>query len=338
MTTSILPVIWYFLICAELALYILLDGANLGSGIVSLFPQKEAQRASMLSTLSPIWNANETWLLVAAGTLFGAFPEVYSIGLNALYAPSVVILIGLLLRAVSFEFHAYATNKALWTRVFGIGSLITAIGHGLLVGGLLSGITITDGHFGGTAYDWFTPLTFLITIGTVSSYVVLGYAYLIGRMKYENQQETFSRLVKTAGLTFIALLGATVFLPKTNYIFLTRWTTYPSMYYLAMIAFLIGIFSLLLAYYVIRKIHPERLYELCLSIFALGFAGMLIGTYPYMIPPTLTLFEAASPDNTLAFMLWGIGPILPIVLGYNYYLHKIFSNSSTVREASYEDS
>ena len=147
MSAFLLPIIWYLLICAALALYVLLDGANLGSGILSLFPQKEEQRASMLSTLSPIWNANETWLLVAAGTLFGAFPAVYSIGLNALYAPGVVILIGLLLRAVSFEFHTYAVNKAFWTRVFGIGSLITAIGHGLAVGGLLSGITIVDGHW-----------------------------------------------------------------------------------------------------------------------------------------------------------------------------------------------
>lgn len=337
MTVSLLPIIWYFLICAALALYILLDGANLGSGILSLFPQKEEQRANMLSTLSPIWNANETWLLVAAGTLFGAFPAVYSIGLNALYAPGVVILIGLLLRAVSFEFHAYAVNKAFWSSVFGIGSLVTAIGHGLAVGGLLSGITIVDGHFGGGAFDWVTPLTLLITIGTVSSYMVLGYAYLIGRMKYENQQQTFSRLLFAAGLTFIALLGSTVFLPKTNYIFLTRWTTIPSMYYLGMIALLIAIFSLLLAYYVFKKIHPERLYQLCLTLFALGFVGMLIGTYPYMIPPYLTLYEAASPDSTLAFMLWGVGPILPIILAYNYYLHKIFAGGTNVRDESYED-
>lgn len=318
-----LPVIWYLIITAELALYIVLDGANLGSGIISLFPQKEENRTNVLSVLAPIWNANETWLLVAAGTLFGAFPAVYSIGLNALYAPGIVVLIGLLLRAVSFEFHVYAENKPFWTKVFGVGSLLTAIGHGLLVGGLLSGIRIVDGHFGGTAYDWATPLTAMITLGVVASYMVLGYAYLIRRMAYHNR-ETFARLLQTAGITFVALLGATVFLPKTNFIFLTRWTTEPTMYYLGTIALCIGISVFILGYYVWKNIHPERLYMLCLSIFLFGYVGMLIGTFPYMIPPALTLFDAASPDGTLLFMLYGIGPILPIVLAYNYYLAKLF--------------
>ncbi len=322
-----LPVIWYCIICAELALYIVLDGANLGSGIVSLLPQKEKERAHMLNALGPIWNANETWLLVAAGTLFGAFPAIYSIGLNALYAPGIVVLVGLLLRAVSFEFHAFAENKAPWSLAFGVGSLITAIGHGLLVGGLLSGIKIVDGHFGGTAYDWLTPLTLMITVGVVASYMVLGYAFLIGRMQYQNR-ETFSRLITTTGITFLALLGATIFLPKTNYLFLTRWVTAPSMYYLAIDAVLIAITVLILGYYVFKGVQSKRFYPLSLVIFALGFVGMLIGTYPYMIPPNMTLFDAASPDNTLAFMLWGIGPILPIILGYNYYLHKIFGADS----------
>jgi cytochrome d ubiquinol oxidase subunit II len=148
-------------------------------------------------------------------------------------------------------------------------------------------------------------------------------------MQYQNQ-ETFSRLLRTAGITFVALLGATVFLPKTNYIFLTRWTTEPTMLYLGIVAVLIGITALTLGYYVYKGIHPERLYTLCLLTFALGFVGMLIGTYPYMLPPNMTLFDSASPDNTLAFMLWGIGPILPIILGYNYYLHKIFGKDAVV--------
>jgi len=324
--TFSLPVIWYCIITAELALYIVLDGANLGTGIISLLPQREENRSKMLSMLGPIWNANETWLLVAAGTLFGAFPAIYSIGLNALYAPGIVVLVGLLLRAVSFEFHAYAENKALWTKVFGVGSLLTAAGHGLLVGGLLSGIKVVDGHFGGSAYDWATPLTFMMTLGVVASYMVLGYAYLIRRMDYHNE-ETFARLLQLAGVTFVSLLGATVFLPKANYLFLTSWTTEPTMTYLGTIAVLIGITILVLGYYVWKNIHHERLYPLSLVIFALGYVGMLVGTFPYMLPPYMTLFDAASPDNTLRFMLYGIGPILPIVLAYNYYLARLFSGN-----------
>lgn len=328
MFTFSLPVIWYCIITAELALYIVLDGANLGTGIISLLPQREENRDKMLSMLGPIWNANETWLLVAAGTLFGAFPAIYSIGLNALYAPGIVVLVGLLLRAVSFEFHAYAENKALWTKVFGVGSLLTAAGHGMLVGGLLSGIKVVDGHFGGSAYDFATPLTAMMTLGVVASYMVLGYAYLIRRMDYHNE-ETFARLLQLAGVTFLSLLGATAFLPKTNYLFLTSWTTEPTMTYLATIAALIGIAVLTLGYYVWKNIHPERLYTLSLIIFALGYVGMLIGTFPYMLPPYMTLYDAASPDNTLRFMLYGIGPILPIVLAYNYYLARLFGREES---------
>lgn len=332
-----LPIVWYLIICLELALYVLLDGANLGVGIVSLFPQQESKRASMLTILGPIWNANETWLLVAAGTLFGAFPAVYSIGLNALYLPGVIILIGLILRAVSFEFHAFSVHKRPWSFAFGLGSLITAVGHGAALGGLLSGIAVADGHFAGGPLSWATPLTGIIIVGVVASYLVLGYAYLIRRMAYENQHETFSRLLTTVGITFVALAIATLFLPVQNFLFFTRWVEPPSMYYLTAIAVGIVIASAFLLHAVIRHRHAERLYTLALIIFGLGFVGMLIGTYPYLMPPSITLFEAASPHNTLVFMLWGIGPILPIVLLYNIYLSRVFrSGAHEVRANAYD--
>ncbi|KND51744.1 MAG: cytochrome d ubiquinol oxidase subunit II [Parcubacteria bacterium C7867-001] len=328
MTESILPIIWYFIICGELGLYILLDGANLGIGILSLFPQKEEERGIMMRLLGPIWNANETWLLVAAGSLFGAFPLVYAVGLNALYIPAGVILIGLALRAVSFEFHAYANNKRFWSGMFGVASAILVAGQGLALGGLLSGVKVVDGKFAGSLFDFATPVTFLITIGIFFSYLVLGYAYLIRNSSYQNSNETFPRILIAAGGTFIALLGATFLLPETNYVFFDRWTMSPTMYYLFALAGVIGFVSVTLAYYVIKKIHLERVYYLCLGIFVLGALGMLIGTYPYLLPGSITIFEAASPDSTLSFMLWGIGPILPIILLYNFYLHKIFARKT----------
>lgn len=332
-----LPVVWYLLISLELALYVLLDGANLGVGIVSLFPQKEGERSHMLSILGPIWNANETWLLVAAGSLFGAFPLAYSAGLNALYLPGVIILLGIILRAVSFEFHAFANHKRPWTFAFGAGSLIVAVGHGAALGGLLSGISVTDGHFSGGPLSWATPLTGLIIIGVVASYLVLGYAYLIRRMAYQNERETFSRLLVTAGVTFAALGGATLFLPTRNFLFFTRWMTPPSMYYLAAIGVLMIVLVAMLVYSAALKRHTERLYPLCLAIFALGFIGMLIGTFPYLLPPAVTLYDAASPHSTLVFMLWGVGPILPIVFLYNVYLYRIFrTDSFDVRANAYD--
>jgi cytochrome d ubiquinol oxidase subunit II len=324
MSDSMLPLMWYFIICGELALYILLDGANLGIGLLSLLPQQESERSRMLDILGPIWNANETWLLVAAGTLFGAFPAVYAIGLNALYVPGMIIVVGIIGRAVAFEFHAYAVRKEIWSRIFGVASLLVVVGQGCALGGLLGGISIADGHFAGTLWDWATPLTLLMAVGIFCSYAVLGYTYLIREERYANKSGSFNRILTYAGLTGVALLLATLLLPRTNYLFFTRWSTPPSMYALYAIAVAIALIALWFGYDAVRAQHPERLYYQCLLLFAFGTAGMLVGTYPYLVPPSVTIFAAASPANTLRFMLWGIGPLLPIILAYNWYLHRIF--------------
>jgi cytochrome d ubiquinol oxidase subunit II len=322
---TILPIIWFVIICTELALYAILDGANLGIGLLSLFPQPEKKRSLMIHTLSPMWNANETWLLVAAGSLFGAFPMVYSIVLNALYLPGMIIVVGLILRAVSFELYgAGESSKRLWGKTFGVGSLLTVIGQGLLFGGLLSGISVSGGRFAGDVFSFATPLTVLITIGFFFAYMVVGYAYLIKKTKYELVGETFSRISLTAGVTLVALLGSTFLLPNTNYIFFERWTTPPVSSVLYFFACAIGVATLTLIYSTVKRKNPGLIYFLCLAIFALGYLGMLVGTYPYMLPPTVTLFESASPAGTLRFMLYGIGPLLPIIFAYNWYLAHIF--------------
>lgn len=334
-TLSILPIVWFVIIGLELALYVLLDGSNLGIGILSLLPQKEENRDMMLHVMGPIWNANETWLLVAAGSLFGAFPAVYSIGLNALFVPAVVIAVGLISRAASFAFYDVSESRAIWTRIFGIGSLLVAIGHGLLFGGLLSGITIVDGHFAGGPFDFITPFSILFTIGLFFAYVVLGYSALITKLDYSLQVETFPRILGAALVTFVALLGATLVLPRMDYIFMERWTMAPTSYLLFLIAGAIFAVSVVLAYNAIAKKNPEQMHFFSMLIFVLGFAGMVVGIFPYIVPPAVSIFDVASPDQTLKFMLIGIGPILPIVLAYNYYLHKVFGSKFNREDAGY---
>ena len=335
MPDAILPIVWFAIIATEVALYILLDGANLGVGLLALFPQKEGTRSHMLTVLAPIWSANETWLLVAAGSTFGAFPAVYSIGLNALYVPAMVTAVGLITRAASFAFHDYATNKKLWSRLFGIGSLLVVIGQGFLVGGLLSGITIVDGHFGGGAFDFFTPLTVLFTIGILSSYVVLGYSYLIRRFDYSLQTETFPRIFFASLITLVALVGATFVLPKMHYIFMQRWTEAPTNHLLFVVAVAIAAAGLGLMYSTLFKKHHRQIYLLVLLIFALGYIGMIIGIYPYIVPPSVSIFDVASPASTLRFMLIGIGPLLPVIFAYNWYLHVVFGKDFKTGDTSY---
>jgi cytochrome d ubiquinol oxidase subunit II len=323
-----LPEIWFLIVCLEIGLYVILDGADLGIGLLSLLPQEEKSRSLLIHTVGPIWDANETWLVIAGGTLFGAFPVAYAIILNALYIPVFIIIFGIIVRAVSFEFRAMSANKHFWGLCFGFGSLLAVVGQGFAAGGLLSGIAIAHGHFTGGPFDWLTPITFFITAGIVMSYVVVGYAYLIKKTDYEFQKESFFRVIIASGLTFLAFVAATILLPQQHYVFLTRWSTEPTRSFLFFVSGVIVIIGMFLLYGTVwHKFHRE-LHNMCMAIFILAFIGLLIGIYPYMIPPSLTIFDAAASETTLRFMLWGIGPLLPIVLGYNFYMYRVFRNDA----------
>jgi cytochrome d ubiquinol oxidase subunit II len=274
-----------------------------------------------------MWDANETWLLIAAATTYGAFPLVYSIGFNALYIPTMVFGVGLVVRVVSYEFY-YHSQQRIWSFLFGVGSLLAVIGQGLLFGGYISGITIIDHHFAGGPFDWATPLTALLTVGILFGYLVLGYASLIRFANYELRPHAFQRLVATAGIAIAAMVASTFTLPKTDYLFFTRWTTPPTSYALFAIAGAILAICAVLAYLVLKQKFVEYVYYLCVLVFGLGFLGMIVGVYPFIIPPSITLYEAASSHNTQVFMLWGVAPILPIVLVYNFYIHRLFSRDT----------
>lgn len=323
-----LPEIWFLILCFEIALYVVLDGADLGIGLLSLLPQEERRRSFLMHTVGPIWDANETWLVIAGGTLFGAFPLAYSVILNALYIPVFTVIFGLIIRAVSFEFRTVSVHKRFWELSFGIGSFLAVIGQGFAAGGLLSGIHITNHQFSGGSFDWLSPITIMLTIGILMSYIVVGYLYLIKKTDYALEGETFRHVVMAAGVTLAAFIGATILLPSGDYVFFQRWAVEPTRSILFGITILIGIFSALLAYGTWKKEWHRQLHTMCMAVFGLGFIGLLIGVYPYMIPPELTIFDAAASHNTLQFMLWGIGPLLPIVLAYNFFLYHTFRGFS----------
>jgi cytochrome d ubiquinol oxidase subunit II len=324
MNPEMLPIIWFSILCLEIGLYILLDGADLGLGMLSLLPQEQEKRSLIIKTLGPIWDANETWLVIAGGTLFGAFPLVYSVVLNALYVPVMLILFGLIIRAVSFEFREYSDKKRFWEVAFGIGSLLAVLGQGFAAGGILSGIHITNGQFSGGTFDWVTPLTLFMTVGVAMSYAVVGYAYLIKKTDYELKNQSFFRVIVAGGLSFAGFFAATLLLPQLQQLLLERWTTPPSNYLLCIITGLIALIAAFLIYDVLKKRHEEYVHTLCMCIFVLSFIGMLVGIYPYIIPPSVSIFDAAASPATLQFMLWGIGPLLPIVLAYNWYMYRVF--------------
>ncbi|MDB4992420.1 MAG: cytochrome d oxidase cyd, subunit [Parcubacteria group bacterium] len=254
-----LPALWFFTVALEIGLYLMLDGADLGIGILSLFTRTENNRGIMMQVIGPIWDANETWLVVAAGTLFGAFPLAYGIILSALYIPVMILIFGLILRAVSFEFYHFAKRKHIWGRLFGIGSLMAAVGQGFLAGGLVSGIVISNDMFAGGSFDWATPIACGITVSIVIAYLITGRAYLLRRM------------TTSGALT--------------------------------------------------RLIYPSAL-----AVLAVAFGTVTIILLPNIVPPSITIYTAAASHKTLVFMLYGIGPLIPIIFAYNIYLYRVFSD------------
>ena len=327
MTPHLLAQIWFAIICLEAALYVVLDGGNLGIGMLSLFPQPDNERETIMRAFGPMWDANETWLLIAAATTYGAFPMVYSIALNALYIPAFVFGVGLVLRVVSYEFYRTGRNP-IWRWLFGIASFLAVIGQGFLLGGFISGISIANNHFAGGPFDWATLVTALFTIGIVFGYLVLGYTQLINFANYQLSPRALAQLSGATVATGCALIAGALFLPHADYLYFDRWTTLPSAYILYTIAACIVIVCLTFAYNVLTKTHLRRLHYLSIAIFGLGFVGMIVGVYPYILPPGITIFEASSSPSTQVFMLWGIGPILPIVFVYNYYIRRIFRHDN----------
>lgn len=319
-----LPTIWLLIICVEVGLYIILDGADLGIGLLSLLPQEDERRSLLMHTVGPIWDANETWLVIAGGTLFGAFPHAYAILLNALYIPAFIIVIGLIIRAVSFEFRAVSDEKRLWGFAFGFGSLLAVLGQGLAAGAMLSGIAVERGAFAGGPWDWFSPLSLLVAAGITMSYAVAGYAYLIKRRGLEYKHETFRAAFAAATITFLAFAASTVLIPQELAVFYARWTTSPSREILLALTALIGVLSLALVWAVTHRYYYRHLHALCMAIFCAAFAAVVVGAYPYLVPPSLTIYGAAASPATLSFMLWGIGPLLPIIFAYNVYLYRVF--------------
>lgn len=252
-----LPALWFFTIALEIALYLMLDGADLGIGILSLFAKNEKSRGLMLHVVGPIWDANETWLVVAAGTLFGAFPLAYGVMLSALYIPVMFLIFSLILRAVSFAFYESSEKSWLWGRLFGLGSLLAAISQACMAGGLVSGITVANDMFAGGAFDWATPITLVLVIAIVIAYLCTGKAYLI-------HKSLSSGAIRRA------------------------------------------------------------IYPVSLGVLALGFIAVSLHLLPYMVPPSITIFHAAASAKTLTFMLYGIGPLIPIIFAYNIYLYRVF--------------
>jgi cytochrome bd ubiquinol oxidase subunit II len=322
-----LPLIWLAIIGFFLLYYAVTDGFDLGVGIMALFSGQKGEPALMMRSIGSIWHINQTWLVVLGGMLFGAFPQFYSIIFSALYIPSMVMLIGFVLRGVAFDFKEEAAKPGIWERIFGLGSLLAALGQGFALGGLLGGITVKQGLFAGSVWDWLNPFSTLVALGVIFGYLMLGADYLILKTGGPFQAKCFRR-AWIYGLITILISVTVHFRLQIKYPHAgLKWTAFPGFYYMALFPFLAGLAFL----FYFRSLRQRRdgaplLWNALVILFS--FMGVSVTLYPQMIPHVIspvTVESAAASPQTLVFMLVVMAVLIPLILFYTTYTYKVFS-------------
>jgi cytochrome d ubiquinol oxidase subunit II len=328
---SLLANIWFFIIGLMLFLYVVLDGFDLGVGILSLFTKDDKHRTVMMKSLESIWDANETWLVLLGGALFGAFPLVFAIALQSLYIPVMVMLFALIFRGVAFEFRHHARNNAPWNLVFGYSSLVAGLAQGLAFGGLISGLGITEGDYQGNVWGWFTPFSALVALGVVSGYTLLGATYLMIKTEGAIQRISIAQAYVAAVLEMVILMTVVIWAARLNPYFAARWADTGTGYYLDLFLVL-AVFAFIMLMRALRMKFELRAFFWSVIISLASLTAVTIGYYPYMIPASIALIHAASSSKTLIFMLSTIGFLIPVMLIYSGYQYLVFRGKVHIDE------
>jgi cytochrome bd ubiquinol oxidase subunit II len=313
---------WTCALGLTLLLYVTLDGFDLGVGILFPLAPDETARRHMLAAISPVWDGNETWLVIAASILFGAFPLVYATLLSAFYLPLIVMLAALILRGVAFEFRYKSGRlRILWDIGFAGGSIVAGLVQGTAVGALVEGLAIQDGRYVGGAMGWLSPFALLCGVGLCLGYALLGAGWLTYKTAADVQALAFRLLPRltVAVLGFLAVAFA--FALALDLPVMHRWLEEPV---LALFP-LIGVVACAILFVAIRRRQSLVPFLCGLAIFAAAFATLAVSFYPYMVPFSITIADAVSPAESLSFMFWGAGIfVLPITLIYTFVVYFIF--------------
>ncbi|MEO8757322.1 MAG: cytochrome d ubiquinol oxidase subunit II [Devosia sp.] len=319
-----LSFIWAGLIAFAVLAYVVLDGFDLGVGILFPFFRERTDHDQMTNSIAPVWDGNETWLVLGGGGLMAVFPLAYATVLPALYVPIILMLLGLIFRGVAFEFRFRTMRwRPVWDWGFALGSTTAAFMQGIALGALVQGIKIADRQYAGGWWDWLTPFSVLTGIAVVVGYALLGATWLnlktIGALRDRSR-----RLAMYAGIGTFALIGAvSLWTPFLNPIYFTRWFQWPTAYFSAIVPLLLAVTAFGLWNGLTTDKHLQPFLS-ALGLFMLSFAGIGVSFYPYIVPGALTIREAAAPDASLGFLLVGALVLVPIILIYTGYAYWVF--------------
>jgi cytochrome d ubiquinol oxidase subunit II len=319
-----LPLVWAGIIAFAVFAYVVLDGFDLGIGMLFLTGKTRAERDQMMNSVAPVWDGNETWLVLGGGGLMAAFPLAYATVLPALYAPLIAMLLGLTMRGVAFEFRwRTERGKFLWDWAFFVGSLTAALAQGIALGALVQGIPIADRSYAGGWWDWLTAFSLVTGVAVATGYALLGAAWLnmktAGIVQRRARRQAF---ILGAGLLgFIGIVSA--WTPFLHPEYFERWFNWPAAIFSFVVPLLIAGCAWILFTSLIAA-HERTPFFAALGFFILSFAGLGISFYPYIVPPALTIWQAAAPDKSLSFLLVGAVVLVPLILVYTAFSYWVF--------------
>lgn len=319
-----LATIWADIIAFAVLAYVILDGFDLGVGILFPFFTSRHDRDVLTTSVAPVWDGNETWLVLGGGGLMAAFPAAYATIFPALYIPIIVMLLSLIFRGVALEFRWRTGPRArYWDTGFWLGSTLAALMQGISLGALVQGIRVVSGSYAGGWWDWLSPFSVLTGVAVVAGYSLLGATWL--NLKTENEiQVRARRIAKICGLILIVLIAAvSLWTPFINAQYFRRWFGWPAVFFSALVPLLLAIAAFLL-FDGLRKAKSLQPFLAALALFVLSYLGLGISFYPFIVPGALTIEEAAAPDSALSFLLVGVAILIPIILIYTGFAYWVF--------------
>ncbi|MCT4634713.1 MAG: cytochrome d ubiquinol oxidase subunit II [Rickettsiales bacterium] len=326
-----LPLIWGVIIATAIFLYVLLDGFDLGVGILFPFAPSDKCRDRMMNSIAPFWDGNETWLVLGGGGLFAAFPLAYSILMPAFYMPIIMMLLGLIMRGVAFEFRFKSEphQRYLWDYAFHYGSLAAAFCQGMILGAFIQGVEVDGRNFSGGPFDWASGFSIMTGIAVVFGYALLGSTWLV--MKSEDITQEWSRKVASYVLSFVGIFMVLVSIavPFIEEQIKDFWFSTPNIYYLFPIPLITAALFIIIWRDLHGKKHEYRPFLASIGIFLMGYLGLGLSIFPWIIPFSYNIWDAAASGPGLSLMLVGVIPLLPVILGYTGYCYYIFRGKSS---------
>ena len=317
--------IWAFIIAFAVFVYVVMDGFDLGLAMLfPLFPEK-ADRDVIMNSVAPVWDGNETWLVLGGGGLMAAFPLAYAVLMPALYTPMIAMLIGLIFRGVAFEFRWRTTQseRNRWDLAFAGGSLVATLAQGIALGAILQGVHVEGRHYAGGWWDWLTPFSVLTGLALVVGYALLGATWLIMKTEGELRDKAY----RLSWYLLFAMLGAigavSIATPFLNIQYTQRWLSWPNIVLTAPVPIAVAGVTVLLLRALANKWDYQPFF-LSLALFALSYAGLGISMYPYIVPQSITIWQAAAPASSLRFLLIGVAVLIPLILGYTAWAYWVF--------------